>query len=82
MKTTGEIFIKEINKSTLEISKYEMAIQILKNPPIGKQIMVSQIFLEAIYDKAGKEVLEKFLKDNEIRFINNKGEDCEAYLKT
>lgn len=60
--------------------RMQHAIDELKNPTTGQKRYVSQYWMESIHDYAGIDILQRFLENNEVGFINNRGENCELYL--
>lgn len=70
-----------LNENSRKEMSMQMAIDELKDPTIGQKRFVSQFWMESIHDHAGKDILKRFLENNEVGFINNKGEDCELYLR-
>lgn len=81
MSEYGRMLMEKMNAFEKEKHSFEIAIRILKDQPKGQKYFVSQFFIESINDKAGKDVLKSYLENNDIKFINNKGENCEQYLK-
>ena len=74
--------IDEINRLNREINQYQIAIDVLLHPKMNVSLSVSEAFLRAIHDKAGKETLTNFLLNNTVYFVNNRDENCEGYLRS